>query len=206
MSGAVHADAHIHTTDRQLCLDFVNTASNRISDTPTERLKSYDDLVAWGEAAGSLTAATAAQLRGQAARQPEQAAAVLRRAIDLRETLYRIFQRVIEGALPQNEDLTRLNAELGIALANLRLEPNNECCAWAWVEDSRDPAQMLWPVVRSAAELLTAGELDRIRQCANESCGWLFIDRSKNRSRRWCDMSECGNVAKVRRYRQRHQA
>jgi predicted RNA-binding Zn ribbon-like protein len=62
---------------------------------------------------------------------------------------------------------------------------------------------MLWPVVRSAAELLTSDELGRVRECAADNCAWLFLDRSKNRSRRWCDMAVCGNRDKVRRFRQR---
>ena len=65
---------------------------------------------------------------------------------------------------------------------------------------------MLWPVARSAADLLTSDDLGRVRECAGERCNWLFIDRSKNHSRRWCDMQDCGNVAKVRRYRSRKQA
>jgi predicted RNA-binding Zn ribbon-like protein len=77
---------------------------------------------------------------------------------------------------------------------------------WQWDEDATDLDRVLWPIAQSAAELLTSPELARVRECAKEHCNWLFVDRSKNRSRRWCDMQECGNVAKVRRYRSRKQA
>ena len=74
---------------------------------------------------------------------------------------------------------------------------------WTWTdEDVLD--RMLWPVVRSSAELLVEGDLTRVRQCHGEQCGWLFVDMTKNRSRRWCDMGDCGNLAKVRRFRSRH--
>jgi predicted RNA-binding Zn ribbon-like protein len=63
--------------------------------------------------------------------------------------------------------------------------------------------QMLWPIVRSTADLLTSGELERVRQCPGEECGWLFLDASRSGRRQWCDMAECGNLAKVRRFRER---
>jgi len=50
--------------------------------------------------------------------------------------------------------------------------------------------------------LLTSSQrLNQVRQCRGDNCGWLFVDGSKNHSRRWCDMRDCGNRAKVRRHR-----
>ena len=63
--------------------------------------------------------------------------------------------------------------------------------------------RMLWSIAHSGAELLTTGDLSRLRECGGEECGWLFEDTSRNRSRQWCDMQDCGNLAKVRRYRTR---
>ena len=203
MSEAAPVVDYIHAVDRELCLSFVNKVSRRLGEATNDHLTGYTGLVAWAESAGALNTATAALLCEQAAEKPAQAAAVFRRAVSLREALYRIFMQAIEGAPPQDEDLKRFNAELAAALSNLRVQPGHDCWEGVWAECSHDPAQMLWPVARSAAELLTSNEVDRVRQCASETCGWLFIDRSRNRSRRWCDMSECGNVAKVRRYRQR---
>jgi predicted RNA-binding Zn ribbon-like protein len=111
---------------------------------------------------------------------------------------------VIEGA-PAADDLAVLNANVAASYPYLRLAGGEPRFVWTWAEGGDKLDQILWPVVRSAAEALTSGELERIRMCAGEHCGWLFIDRSKNRSRRWCDMQECGNVAKVRRYRRRQQ-
>ena len=89
-------------------------------------------------------------------------------------------------------------------MANLRLLPHEGHFDLEWDPDGSSLERPLWPIVRSAAELLTSGELARVHKCASDRCGWLFVDRSKNHSRRWCDMKECGNVAKVRRYRTRH--
>src|SRR5207302_22567 len=66
--------------------------------------------------------------------------------------------------------------------------------------------RMLWPVIRSAADLLVSGEAQRVRRCASETCDWLFLDTSRNHSRRWCDMSGCGNRAKARRHYARAKA
>ena len=62
---------------------------------------------------------------------------------------------------------------------------------------------MLQPILQSAADLLTSEALARLRRCGNPTCSWLFIDETRNRSRRWCEMASCGNVLKVRRHRER---
>ena len=193
----------MHTVGGALCLDFTNTVSARGLGGASDRLPGYSDLVVWSQEAGTVTSEVAAALTEAAALHPATAAAVLQRAVDLREALYRIFIAQMEGLPPPPADLVRLNSELGLAMAHLRLQPGATCCVWTWESDTQALDRVIWPVVRSAADLLTSGELDRVRQCAGDRCGWLFVDRSKNRSRRWCEMKECGNVAKVRRYRRR---
>ena len=76
----------------------------------------------------------------------------------------------------------------------------NNALNWTYTFEERKLDQMLWPIIRSAAELLTSDKLDRVCECPGENCGWLFIDMSRNRSRRWCDMKDCGNRAKARRH------
>lgn len=80
--------------------------------------------------------------------------------------------------------------------------PGASVSSFVWGWDDAAPAldRPLWPVARSLAELLTSDELPRVRECAADNCAWLFIDTSKNRSRRWCDMAVCGNRAKARRH------
>jgi predicted RNA-binding Zn ribbon-like protein len=81
--------------------------------------------------------------------------------------------------------------------------PGREGLRWDWPDAGSRLDSPLWPVGRAAAALLTSGDLSRLRQCGGERCGWLFLDRSRNRSRHWCTMEDCGNVSKVRRFRQR---
>jgi predicted RNA-binding Zn ribbon-like protein len=188
----------------RLCLDFTNTASGRQTPAPTEHLHTYGDLVAWALDARIIDAAAAAALEARAAAEPGQAAAVLARAVCLRDAIYRIFSADAAGQPPAPDDLALLNAELARALGHAKIAGTGDQFAWVW-EQNGELELMLWPVARSAADLLTSSERDRVRECAGDTCNWLFLDRSKNHSRRWCDMQECGNVAKVRRYRRRKQ-
>jgi len=204
----VHNDfKHLKTVGGALCLDFVNTASARDTTTPTERIHTYDELTAWAERVTILSAEMGERLRANAVHRPVEAEEILRRALSLREALFRIFAATVEGVAPNANDLALLNANIAASFPNLRLKTvDGARLDWGWLEEAGDLAGVLWPVVWSATELLTSGDLTRVRMCQHEHCGWVFIDRSKNRSRRWCDMQDCGNVEKVRRYRRKQKA
>jgi predicted RNA-binding Zn ribbon-like protein len=108
------------------------------------------------------------------------------------------------GRSPAPSDLREVNAELAAARRAERLALREGRLAWEWPGASRRLESPLWLLAGGAARLLTSAALDRLRQCGGESCGWLFLDQSRNRSRQWCTMQDCGNVSKVRRYRERH--
>ena len=188
----------------RLSLDFANTADWHASDQPVEFLTTYDELVAWGLHVGILTGPEAERLLARAAARPAEATDVLQGAIGLREVIYRLFSAIAQGAVPPAADLEAFNAELAMVLARSRIVPAPEGFAWDWSggEDALDC--MLWPVVRDAADLLTSRELRRVGRCADQRCGWLFVDTSRNRSRRWCSMESCGNRAKARRHYRRN--
>jgi predicted RNA-binding Zn ribbon-like protein len=190
----------------RLSLAFANTADWHASDHPVEFLTSYSDLVAWSQHVGILTDHQAQRLLKKAAHRPEDATAVLKRAIVLREAIYRIFSAISHGRPPQAADLATFNAELSRALAQSRIVSTTEGFAWDWAGTEGALDRMLWPVLHDVAGLLTSAELDRVGQCADDRCGWLFLDTSRNRSRRWCSMEGCGNRAKVRRHYKRKRA
>jgi predicted RNA-binding Zn ribbon-like protein len=187
----------------RLSLDFANTADWHAGDHPVEFLTSYSDLVAWSQHVGILTDRQAQRLLREAARRPEDATTVLERAIALREAIYRIFSAISPGRSPQAADLAAFNAELAGALAQSRIVSTAEGFAWDWADAEDALDQMLWPVVHDAAGLLTSEEMDRVGKCADDRCGWLYLDMSRNRSRRWCAMEDCGNRAKARRHYER---
>jgi len=197
-----------------LCLDFVNTVGGRVGGSRSgtrrdygdrivdERLTSYDALLRWAVLGGVLTSGEARALADDASSRPGEAFAVLERSLTLREAMYRVFKAAVEGWRPRSRDLIALNAELRAARTHERLVAAPHP-AWAWGDDRGALDRMLWPVVKSAAGLLTGSALGRVGQCPGDRCGWLFLDTSRSRRRQWCDMGECGNLAKVRRFRDR---
>jgi predicted RNA-binding Zn ribbon-like protein len=193
-------------TGGHLCLDFVNTLRHRLSDRPAELLATYADLVSWGRAAGVLEAGEVGSLMREASHRPREAQAVLERAVALREVIHRIFDATVGGQASRREDLAALNTALAEAMGDLRLVPEGARFGWGSMGDSPVLERPLWSVVRSAAGLLTSDELEDVRKCGAPDCAWLFVDRSKNRSRRWCDMRTCGNRAKARRHYRRRRA
>ena len=184
----------------ELCLDFANTMDNRLApEKLSDNLKSYSHLLAFAAQSGVLSAADEARLARIASSHPADAARVLRQAIELREAIYRIGAALAARRQPHHADLARLNQEVQTALEHRRLEASPGSLRWEWVDDDELTAP-LWRIAKSAADLLSSPEVQSIRECAEETCGWLFVDRSRNRARRWCDMKTCGNRAKARRH------
>jgi predicted RNA-binding Zn ribbon-like protein len=191
-----------------LCLDFANTWSDR-ARPESDRLRSYADLLEFAAQAGTVTAAQSTVLRGRAANDPASASEALAAGRELRDALYRLFAAHARRREPTAEDLDRLNLALRQSLPHLRLErqaSHDGGYAWVWDADDRDLLAPLRPVVRSAADLLASADLERVRECDGSTCTWLFLDASRNRSRRWCSMESCGNRAKAARHYHRSRA
>ena len=203
------AAAEMKLVGGRLCLDFINTVDGRkresrsVNTVVGDKLVEYSDLVEWSRHSGIVTATEAERLIQSSKRNAREAKDVLDRAVALREALYRIFKAIISGRRPQTVDLGIVNDELLGARTHERLTHKANEFTWEWVGNEAALDRMLWSIAQSAGELLTAGDLSRLRECVGEDCGWVFEDTSRNRSRQWCDMQDCGNVAKVRRYRTR---
>ncbi len=202
----------------RLCLDFVNSVGGRRPASASmkegeaaylvreDKLNDYGDLLAWSQYAGLLSEGEMQKLFRASRQWQIEAAAVFARAIELREAIYRLCKAILSKTLPRQSDLERLNQELAIAHGRVRLALGEGNFVWEWTDSRSALDRMLWLIADSAAELLTTGDLTRLRECGGEDCGWLFEDTSKNRSRQWCDMRDCGNLAKVRRFRTRLRA
>lgn len=196
------ADYTFDLSGGRLCLDFTNTVSDRGAEQPVERLGSYGDFLAWAQQAGAVTARAARGLLREAAARPAGARQVLADAIRLREALYRVFNAVSAGRVPRASDLAIVNAAVPAAFERSRLVASPGGFTLAADVSTDDLAAPLTPIVRSAVDLLTSpSEVERVRTCAAVTCAWLFLDTTKNRARRWCDMKVCGNREKVRRFR-----
>jgi predicted RNA-binding Zn ribbon-like protein len=190
----------------RLCLDFINTVGGRVRADAVlrDKLADYRYLLDWSRLAGIANPTEYRNLARLSASHRQHAQATLARAVLLREALYRIFKSAIEGRRLRPADLDTFSLELRVARARERLTHTRGAFGWTF---ENEPAldRILWPVSLSAADLLISSDLSRLHQCGGEECGWMFLDTSRNRSRQWCDMRDCGNRAKVRRFRKRQQ-
>jgi predicted RNA-binding Zn ribbon-like protein len=186
-----------------LCLDFVNTVGSHGFEQAREKLRTYSDLVRWSKEASLIDDGEALELLAFSDANPSGASKVLEEARGFREMLFRIFGALQRKQSPDQSDLAALNQTLRKFPIRLEVRSQGDdfCC-------SREIAQItdewpLAPVAWSAADLLVSDQVRQVRQCADATCGWLFVDTSKNHSRRWCSMGDCGSQAKARRYYQR---
>jgi predicted RNA-binding Zn ribbon-like protein len=182
-----------------LALDFVNTA-DRPKGGPAvdqEKLVSPELLIDWAKAAGIASDADARRWR------KEDLGALLRSAHELREAIFRIFFDYASGMRPKASDLEILNGWLRDAAQNIEIVEHGGEFRKQW-KHTTDPRRLLWEVAESAGRLLTSQAIEQVKFCSSDTCRWLFLDNSKNHSRRWCEMRVCGNRAKARKYVQKH--
>ena len=185
-----------------LCLNFCNTTSGRGTSQVQEHLRSFENLLAWARHAGALDDEMARQFESHPP-SPAEGARVLARALELRAALHAIFASAMAGMPAPANSLADLNAVLAEAMGATALMPANDGYVWDWPKGPPVADRILWAVARSAAELLIDGDLSRLRVCPGCFCGWMFLDRTRNGKRRWCEMEICGSRNKMRRYHQR---
>jgi predicted RNA-binding Zn ribbon-like protein len=186
-----------------LALDFANSVGGLRDEPPSpddEYLLTYRDFATWCARLGLISEREAGALRAVAGRDERAGQRALREAIRLRELLYGVFRPLSDGKEPPAELLARLRDAERAALADARLTRAGAAMEWSW-PPPRELTDPLRPIVHAAVELLTEGPLDRLKTCGN--CRWLFLDQSRNHSRRWCSMNVCGGTLKMRRYRAR---
>lgn len=180
-------------------LDFVNTVDWTEKGLTDERLPDYERLTRWADGANIISPHLATALRARATQHPTNARSALTKARRLRSLLQRVFAGVARGRIAK-KDMTALNEMIAAAARRRKLVVISPRRArWEWQHQERDLDAMLWPVVWSAASLLSGGEVSEIRICDGRNCGWMFVDRSRNHFRRWCQMETCGTREKSRR-------
>ncbi len=183
-----------------LCLGYVNTVTWRGSDPPTESLHDFAGLLGWLETSSGVASAALQPLRAWAREHPKKAAAVFGDSIALREALFRIFSAVAAGETVRDADFAALREAVAEAPARRQIARADGAYAWRLEPLRPSVPDLLAPVLWSAGDLMLKAGERRIRRCANDKCLWLFVDASKSGTRRWCDMSACGNRAKAQRH------
>jgi predicted RNA-binding Zn ribbon-like protein len=186
-------------------LDLVNTVDWTPDGPVNELLPDHASLIHWAEGAGVASPRQAQRLHRLARSHPRRAAAALDRARSLRAALRRLFVEVAEGA-PSAAALAEFDRFLATVYPRVTIEAASpadrragRAAVWAWRDQGEELDAILWPVVRSAAELLVSTEAAQVRMCGGPACGWMYVDRSRNHLRRWCQMETCGTREKSRR-------
>ena len=184
-----------------LCLDFVNTVNSRLMPEH-DYLVHYSDLVGWANKVGILSPMQTNQLQKRAKQNVEEAENALQTTRRIREFIYQIFLNTAKGSEPNHEDIEFFVQLYAEAISHGQFLKKEDHYTTAWKLDEAFDA-VLWPIIHSAGELLLSRELGQVKECPG--CGWLFLDTSKNQSRRWCSMDTCGARDKMRRYHKRQQ-
>jgi predicted RNA-binding Zn ribbon-like protein len=182
-----------------LALDFVNTVGSRLGER-TEHLATFGDVLAWAEARGVVSKSRAAAIRKQAAVDIEGARRARRSALEFRDALYRVLLAASSRRRPAAGDLATLNQHVSATFQSAAVTPSGDRFVLE-TSNLTGLGPVLEPVVRAAVDLMTSEALTRVGCCADETCGWLFLDTTRSHTRRWCDMKQCGNRNKVRRFR-----
>jgi len=186
-------------------LELVNTVDWTPRGLVEDRLTDYERLTRWAEGAGLVTTRQGSRLRAHALEHPRLAERAYRDAITLRWQLRQIFAAVAQGTpVGPVRELAEVNAALSAALGQVELVPRASgdggagALRWSWRDAGERLDSVLWPVLRAAGDLLASDESARIRECGGEDCGWMYVDRSRNGLRRWCQMEVCGTKEKSR--------
>jgi predicted RNA-binding Zn ribbon-like protein len=190
--------SHLRLDGGNLSLDFINTISDRFEDPLYDHLSSYSDLLFWAEYAGGIKEHQKKQLLNMRLKNQEKAEKVFGQAQELREAMYRYVDSMIKHERVPNADAQLINEWLADAFSQLALVQSGGEISLDWKNEEMRLEHVLRPIIRSFAELVTSDFRRRVKKCPN--CGWVFVDQSKNNSRRWCSMETCGNRVKVQRH------
>jgi predicted RNA-binding Zn ribbon-like protein len=193
-------DHDIELAGGTLALDFANTVGGTHVRPTHDHIRGYGDIVGFATLAGGIGPAVAKRLRQRAERDPRRAEAVYELGITLREAIWAVFSSLASGEAPHDADLALISDAAAAGAARAQLVYDRDGVGWSLPSDGDELERPLWEIARSAADLLTSGDRDRVKECASATCEWVFLDRSRNHSRRWCEMSDCGNRAKARRF------
>jgi predicted RNA-binding Zn ribbon-like protein len=189
-------------------IDLVNTVDWTSRGPEHDRLVSYDRLLEWAQGAEIVSSRVAAALRSRARSHPQAAALAFKAALRTRDVLWQLFGALARSESP-NEPLRDFNGLLRKALLHLQVTSVREkrrtgsSLELGWDDLGESLESVLWPVLWSAASLLISDKCGQIRICGSLDCGWMFVDRSRNGLRRWCQMETCGTLEKTRRRYQR---
>ncbi len=184
-------------------LELVNTLDLRFSAQALDLIPTYKDLLRFAIQLDLLTAEQARKL-GRSVDEKE-AQRVLASTVELREALAAVFYGRMEGGKVPAAQMHILEQQFHAAAVHRRLLAGDAHLEWSWSGVERQAEIPLWMLAQAAADLLVSSDAELVKDCGDPTCRWLFLDVSKNHTRRWCDMKTCGNRMKARRHHARTQ-
>jgi predicted RNA-binding Zn ribbon-like protein len=183
-------------------LDFVNTLDDRFSDEdPKELLPAYADFLRFAAQLRLLSPEQARKLTRETG--TREAQRVLASAVELREALAAILYARMDGTRLPAAQVAILQRQFQEMAVHRALRTTKSQLVWSWAGQEQQPELPLWKLAEAASDLLVSTEAERVKECGDPTCRWLFLDTSKNHTRRWCDMKICGNRMKARRFQAR---
>jgi len=201
MTQPISAESLFEYVGGDPALDLINTVDWTSRGPEHERLENYEQLTRWAEGASVIDAAVGQRLRRLGEAHPRAAETAFAFALQARRTLHELFGAIARGD-PAEPELARFNQLLREALSGLDIAPSDGTVyRWRWRGEESDPRALVWRVLWSAASLLQSHEIGNVRVCDGDDCGWMYVDRSRNGFRRWCQMRTCGTREKTRRRR-----
>ena len=187
-----------------LCLEFVNTHEWRGISKSIDRFGSADDVVHWARCVGLIDSLGAQRLRHIISDAPEPAAAFRGRARSFREAIFSALVEATHGQPISASSLEPVNLHLPSLLSRIEISASDEAGRPRLrVAPESGLTSILIEVAWSFLDLLRGDERRYVKQCAWPNCQWMFVDRTKNKRRRWCAMSACGGRAKAASFRAR---
>jgi len=184
-----------------LSLNFVNTVEYRNEEYAVDFLHHYLDLITWAQFADGVGDSQKDMLLGLSQEKGKEAKQIFTEAIQLRDAMYEYIIYLINQEKVRPAGMQIINQWISRAFSNLELRLVDRDYVLDWNTDNFGLESVLWPITKSFVDLVTSKNAKRIKQCSN--CGWVFVDNSKNSSRRWCSMEICGNRVKARRFAQK---
>jgi len=181
-----------------LSLDFVNTVHDRHEEPLRDLLQNYLDLVTWVYFADAISDSQKERLLQTGKENQEKANQIYKEALQLREAFYDFVVNMINHKEVSPANMQLIKQWIYKTFSNIELIQSDDRFTLDWNAENIGLESILWPIVRSFTDLVTTVDRNRIKQCGN--CGYLFVDNSKNKSRRWCSMEICGNRVKARRF------
>lgn len=185
-----------------LCLDFINTVHDRTVENPFDYISDYGKFLEWSVKVEALSASEKKMIESKAGENEKESDRVHNSVIKARDILYDYFHAIAQNKTPTDGSQARFNSLLRQVMNQIELKVQDDLEVRQQWADTSDPSYPLYSVIKSAYDLLTMGKLDRVKECG--ACGWLFLDQSKNRSRKWCSMENCGSNVKAKRYYHRN--